>query len=146
MFDPAIFRDIFYPGLCRVVKGYHDLGLLMMKHTDGNIWSIIDMIIDSGIDCLDPIDPQAGMRISEVKKKYGDRIAIKGNVDCAQTLTFGTPEEVIAETKQCLLDGAPGEAVYVSSGNSIHSGANAENYIAMLDTVKKYGNYPISID
>jgi uroporphyrinogen decarboxylase len=146
LFDPEIFRDIFYPGLCRVVKGYHDLGLIMMKHTDGNLWSIIDMIIDSGIDCLDPIDPQAGMRISEVKKKYGDRIAIKGNVDCAQTLTFGTPEQVIAETKQCLLDGAPGGGYIMSSGNSIHSGVKPENYIAMLDTVKKYGNYPISID
>ena len=43
-----------------------------------------------GIDCLDPLEPRAGMDIASVKRKYGNRIAIKGNVDCAKTLTFGT--------------------------------------------------------
>ena len=61
--------------------GYKDRGLLIIKHTDGEIMPLIDMIVDSGIDCLDPIDPTAGMDLAEIKMKYGKRIAIKGNVD-----------------------------------------------------------------
>ena len=61
LMSPKHFREFFYPGLCRVMRGYKELGLYVIKHTDGNLWPIIDMIIDSGIDCLDPIDPQAGM-------------------------------------------------------------------------------------
>jgi uroporphyrinogen decarboxylase len=83
------------------------------------------------------------MKISEVKSKYGDRISLKGNVDCAETLTFGTKEEVIEETKQCLIDGAPGYGFILSSGNSIHSGVKPENYIAMLQTLKEFGSYPL---
>ena len=94
LMSPKHFREFFYPGLCRVMQGYKELGLYVIKHTDGNLWPILDMIIDSGIDCLDPIDPQAGMDLGEVKAKYGHRVALKGNVDCAQLMSFGTPEEV----------------------------------------------------
>ena len=100
LMSPKHFRKLFYPGLCRVMGGYKELGLYVIKHTDGNLWRIIDMIVDSGIDCLDPIDPQAGMNLAEVKAKYGHRIALKGNVDCAQLMTFGTPDQVVEATKR----------------------------------------------
>jgi uroporphyrinogen decarboxylase len=143
--SPRHFRDLFYPGLRRVMGGFKDLGLLVIKHTDGNLWSIMDMIIDSGIDCLDPIDPQAGMDLAEVKAKYGQRIALKGNVDCAQTMTFGAPEDVIAETKESLRKGAPGGGYILSSSNSIHSSVKPENYLALLQTLEKYGRYPLGL-
>jgi uroporphyrinogen decarboxylase len=143
--SPKHFRELFYPGLRRVMGGFKDLGLLVIKHTDGNLWPIMDMIIDSGIDCLDPIDPQAGMDLAEVKAKYGDRVALKGNVDCAQTMTFGTPEDVIAETREALRKGAPGGGFILSSSNSIHSSVKPENYLAMLQTLEKHGHYPLSL-
>jgi uroporphyrinogen decarboxylase len=102
------------------------------------------MVIEAGFDCLDPIDPIAGMDIAEVKAVYGDRVAIKGNVDCAETLTFGTVEDVIAETKEAMQKGMPGGGYILSSGNSIHSAVKPENYQAMLDTWVKYRDYPMS--
>ena len=139
--SPKHFRELFYPGLYRVMQGYKELGLYVIKHTDGNIWSLIDMIIDLGIDCLDPIDPQAGMDLGEVKAKYGHRVALKGNVDCAQLMTFGTPDEVIEATKDALRKGMPGGGFILSSSNSIHSGVKPENYAAMLQTLKEFGRY-----
>ena len=141
LMSPKHFRELFYPGLYRVMQGYKELGLYVIKHTDGNIWSLIDMIIDSGIDCLDPIDPQAGMDLGEVKAKYGHRVALKGNVDCAQLMTFGTPDEVIEATKDALRKGMPGGGFILSSSNSIHSGVKPENYAAMLQTLKEFGRY-----
>jgi uroporphyrinogen decarboxylase len=141
LMSPKHFREFFYPGLCRVMGGYKELGLYVIKHTDGNLWRILDMIIDSGIDCLDPIDPQAGMELGEVKAKYGDRVALKGNVDCAQLMTFGTPEEVVEATKEALCKGMPGGGFILSSSNSIHSAVKPENYFAMLETLRKYGRY-----
>jgi uroporphyrinogen decarboxylase len=145
LMSPKHFRKLFYPGLCRVMGGYKELGLYVIKHTDGNLWRIIDMIVDSGIDCLDPIDPQAGMNLTEVKAKYGDRIALKGNVDCAQLMTFGTPDQVIEATKEALRQGAPGGGFILSSSNSIHSAVKPENYQALLHTWQKYGQYPLRL-
>jgi uroporphyrinogen decarboxylase len=145
LMSPRHFRKLFAPALKRVIGGYKDLGLYVIKHTDGNLWPIIDMIVDSGIDCLDPIDPQAGMDLGEVKAKYGDRVALKGNVDCAQTMTFGTPQEVSAETITALRKGAPGGGFILSSSNSIHSAVKPENYLAMLQTLEQYGSYPLRL-
>jgi uroporphyrinogen decarboxylase len=140
--SPEHFRQLLCPSLHRVIRGFKEQGLFVIKHTDGNLWSIIDMIVDSGIDCLDPIDPLAGMDLAEVKAKYGHRIALKGNVDCAKTLTFGSVEDVVAETKEVLRKGAPGGGFILSSSNSIHSAVKPENYLAMLRTLQEYGQYP----
>jgi uroporphyrinogen decarboxylase len=141
LMSPRHFREFFYPGLCRVMRGYKELGLYTIKHTDGNLWPILDMIIDSGIDCLDPIDPQAGMDLGEVKARYGQQVALKGNVDCAQLMTFGTPEEVVEATKEALRKGMPGGGFILSSSNSIHSSVKPENYAAMLQTLHECGKY-----
>jgi uroporphyrinogen decarboxylase len=141
LMSPKHFREFFYPGLKRVIQGFKELGLYVIKHTDGNIWPIMDMIIDSGIDCLDPIDPLGGMDLGEVKAKYGQRVALKGNVDCASLLTFGTTDEVIEATKVALSKGKPGGGYILSSSNSIHSSVKPENYIAMLRTLQAYGYY-----
>jgi uroporphyrinogen decarboxylase len=142
LMSPRHFRKLFYPGLCRVMRGFKELGLYVIKHTDGNLWPIIDMIVDSGIDCLDPIDPLAGMDLGETKAKYGQRIALKGNVDCASLMTFGTPEETAEATKEALRKGMPGGGFILSSSNSIHSGVKPENYGAVMRTLQEFGGYP----
>ena len=38
-------------------------GAYVVKHTDGNIMPIIDMIVDTGIDALNPLEPHAGIDI-----------------------------------------------------------------------------------
>jgi uroporphyrinogen decarboxylase len=141
LMSPRHFRKLFYPGLCRVMGGFKELGLTVIKHTDGNLWPIMDMIVDSGIDCLDPIDPKGGMSIPAVKAKYGDRIALKGNVDCADLLTFGSVEETVEATQQTLREGMPGGGFIISSSNSIHSGVKPENYAALMRTVREFGGY-----
>jgi len=144
--SPAMFRELLWPGLKRVVVGFHDAGLIHIKHTDGNIRPLLDMILDAGIDCLDPIDPLAGLDIGEMKQKYGHRIALKGNVDCAHTMTNGTERQVVDETREVIRKAAGGGGLIVSSSNSIHSGVKPGNYLAMWNAIRAYGQYPIQLD
>lgn len=146
MVSPAMFREFLAPGLKRVVAGFHAAGLPVIKHTDGNILPILDDILDSGIDCLDPIDPVAGMEIGALKQQYGDRIALKGNVDCAHTLTFGSEREVVEETRAVIARAAAGGGLILSSSNSIHSAVKPGNYLAMWNAIRIYGAYPIRLD
>jgi uroporphyrinogen decarboxylase len=143
--SPRMFREMLYPSLKRVVGGFKELGLPVIKHTDGNITPLLDMIVDSGIDCLDPIDPLAGLDIGQLKRQYGRRLALKGNVDCAHTLTFGAERQVVEETKAVIRKAAAGGGFILSSSNSIHSGVKPGNYLAMWNAVRMYGKYPIRL-
>lgn len=141
LFSPEAFREQFHPWYKKIMTAYKDMGFMVIKHCDGNVLPLIDMIMDAPIDCFDPMEPAAGMQLSYFKEKYGDKFCLKGNVDCAQTLTFGTVEETINETKECLRIGMPGNGYILSSSNSLHSRVKPENYRAMLDTLHEYGVY-----
>lgn len=141
MFSPEHFRKLFFPYYMKVMTAYKDIGFMVIKHCDGNVLPIIDMLTAPPIDCYDPMDPSAGMQLSWFKEKYGARLCLKGNVDCAQTLTFGSVDDTVRETKECLRIGMPGYGYICSSSNSLHSKVKPENYRAMLDTIQTSGVY-----
>jgi len=115
------FAKHVIPVLKALVDETKNRGAYVLKHTDGNIMPIIDMILDTGIHGLHPIDPNAGMDLGEIKKKYGHRVCLVGNVDCAYTLTWGTIEEVREDVKRCIRQAARGGGYICMSSNSIHS-------------------------
>jgi len=142
LMSPNTFKTLLHPYFKKVMRGYKDLGFYIIKHTDGNIMPIIDMIIDSDIDCLDPIQPgPAGMSLEHIKKTYGNRICLKGNIDCAHLLTFGSVNEIVDAVKECMRVAKPGYGYICSSSNSIHSAVKPDGYAAMLGAIKEYGAY-----
>jgi uroporphyrinogen decarboxylase len=143
--SPKMFREYLAAPLQRVMTGFKELGLLVIKHTDGNIRPLLDLIVDAGMDALDPIDPLAGLDIGEMKQRLGHRLALKGNVDCAHTLTNGTEKQVVQETLAVIRKAAAGGGLIVSSSNSIHSGVKPGNYLAMWNAIRAYGRYPIRL-
>jgi uroporphyrinogen decarboxylase len=83
------------------------------------------------------------MDIGYVKQHYGDRIAIVGNIDCGELLCNAPVEEVRRVTRETIEVAAPGGGFCLSSSNSIHSSVKPENYMAMVETLREYGEYPL---
>ncbi|HDD34283.1 MAG TPA: hypothetical protein ENG30_03930 [Thermofilaceae archaeon] len=73
--NPMDFRDLVTPYLKLVVTATHRAGGFYIKHTDGNLWPVLDDIVDISIDALHSIDPTAGTELREVKEAYGMRYA-----------------------------------------------------------------------
>ena len=146
MVSRAFTERFLAPPLKKLVDFAHERGIPCIKHTDGNIWPIYDVILDTGIDGLHPIDPMAGMDIGEAKEKFGDRVCLCGNVSCAFSLVSGTVEEVKQETKEVIRKAGKGGGLICMSSNSIHSGVNPKNYVAMVEAIREYGSYPLALD
>ena len=136
---PKVYAEMILPHFKEIIQNYKSLGLIVIKHSDGDIRPYLDWWLDAGIDCLDPIDPGGRLDMAEMKEKYGDRICLKGNIDCTGNLCDGTPEQVDEEVRICIEKGGPGGLI-VSSSNTIHRGVRPENYRAMLDAVRRYGS------
>ena len=139
---PSTYFELIAPKFKQVIQGYKELGYLCIKHCDGNIDAVADFWVECGIDCLDPIDPGAGYTMGQMKARYGQKICLKGNIDCTGALCNGTPEQVEAEVRNCLCAGGPGGGLILSSSNTIHRGVRPENYRAMLRALRQYGRYP----
>ncbi len=125
----------------RCVDAAHEAGAYVIKHTDGNIMGIIDMIVETGVDALNPLEPQAGMDIGLIKERYGNRVALVGNIDCGYVLSQAPVEEVRRVTRETIQKAAPGGGFCLSSSNSIHSSVKPENFMAMIETWRQYRAY-----
>lgn len=140
LISPAHYRRFIVPRLRQIADLCHAHGKVLVKHTDGNIRPLEPILFEEcQIDGWHPVDPTVGLTVAEYKARYGDRITLIGNVDCATTLVSGTPEEVAAETRAVIRAGAPGGGFILSSSNSIHAGVKPELYAVMLDTARTYG-------
>jgi hypothetical protein len=146
LFSPDMFRRFMVPHLKKIVDECHRAGIPYIKHLDGHTTPHLDLLIEGiGIDGLHSIEPAAGMDIGWVKKQYGDRITILGNIDCGHLLTFGTKDDVVRCVKDIIRVASPGGGHVFSSSNSIHSGVSPEIFWAMIDAVKQFGTYPINV-
>ncbi len=141
LISPKHFKEFVNPYNRKLVDRAHELGLKVVRHSDGNLWPIMDILIDSGYDGINPLEPQAGMDLKKVKDAYGDKICLLGNIDCKELLCSGKPSEVDAAVKHAIDVAAKGGGYILCDSNSLHPGVNPENCIAMFEAAKKYGLY-----
>jgi uroporphyrinogen decarboxylase len=138
--SPAHFEEFVTPYLAQITKAYREMGFYVIKHTDGNIMPIIDQLVSTNPHALHSLDPQAGVDIAVVKKLYGDRLCLIGNVNCAM-LDTGTPEQIVEAVRYSLQNGMPGGGYIFSTSNCIYTGMPLKSYEMMLEVWKREGIY-----
>lgn len=132
LFSPSYLRKNFFPYLEQMVDAYHQHGVKFMFHSDGNLMPVLDDLVATGIDGLNPLETIAGMDIKEVRRRHPDLILI-GGVDCSQLLAFGTPADVRRVTRQVMQDGAPW--LFPGSSGEMHNNIPLDNVKAMVEAV-----------
>jgi uroporphyrinogen decarboxylase len=139
--SPKMFREYINPYNRKLVDRAHEKGLKVVRHSDGNLWPILDILMETGYDGLNPLEPQAGMDMKKVKDYCRDRLCLLGNIDCTELLPRGTEEEVEQAVIQVIRDAGAGGGLIVDSSNTYHPGVRPENVIAVFRAVHKHGVY-----
>ncbi|MHB0878652.1 MAG: uroporphyrinogen decarboxylase family protein [Anaerolineae bacterium] len=143
MVGPDFLRKHLFPWMKRFGDLAHSHGMPFIYHTDGVLWEVMDDLAACGVDALQPIEP-AAMDIREVKRRYGDRFALIGNVE-VDLLARGTEAQVRAEVRRLLREVAPGGGYLMGSSNTIAYYVRPENYRAMIEETLDSGRYPIDV-
>ncbi len=146
LMSPDLFREFLLPPLKQMIEMIHSEGALCIKHSDGNLYPLLDMIISAGPDGINPLEPVAGMELKKVKQLVGNRVCLTGNIDCAHLLPHGTVDAVRQAVHQAIADAAPGGGYILTSSNSIHASCNPQNLVAMVTACKEFGKYPLNLN
>ena len=132
--NPFYSRDMFaefvQPYLKEILDYYRANGYYSIKHTDGNVMPILDMIVDCGPDAVHSLDPQGGVDLAEAMRLYGDRVCLIGNVNCGLMQT-GTEEELVEDVRRALRQGMPGYGYIFSTSNCAFTGLELKRYELM---------------
>ena len=137
---PELMEDLLAPCLKRTVEAIKNRRAYAFKHTHGNVWKILEMLVNTGLDALHPFATEDGMDIATVKRVFGRKIAIAGNIS-TDLLTRASRDEVIRITRETLEKNSADGGFILTASSSIYSGVNPENYRAMVETVHRFGRY-----
>ncbi len=75
------FRKTLWPVYQAMAEIIKDQGLFVFFHSDGDIRKIIELLIQAGVDCLHPVDSQAGQDLYQLQEEFDQRICFMGHID-----------------------------------------------------------------
>jgi uroporphyrinogen decarboxylase len=143
--SPKIYRKHLFPYVAELIDCSKKRAVPVFFHCDGNVNEILDDLVGLGIDVLHPLERKSNMNIGNIRKRYGTRLCLAGNIDASDTLPNGPLERIDREVRETI-DCAGREGAFIlASDSDYHDGIPPENFIAMIEAGKKYGKYPIAL-
>jgi corrinoid protein of di/trimethylamine methyltransferase len=142
---PKYLTKHLFPWYKKMGDVCRDRGIGWIFHSDGDCTDVLDDLIECGFHAFNPVQPKC-MDIVEVKKRWGDKLCLIGNLNLDSTLTLGSPEDVRAEVYERIRTIAPGGGYMVASSNSITDYVPLENMKALIDATFEFGRYPIELE
>ncbi len=128
--SPAMYERFCLPCHHRAARAFQSLGVKVYLHICGNSEPILGLMADTGVDAVEPLDVDGGVRLERVRRAVGDRVCLKGGVSTLLLLR-GTPEEVYAESTRCIEVLGP-TGYILGSADDIPRDAPFENIEALV--------------
>ena len=149
LISPKVYRKRIKPFHTQLHEHIKKEGnCYLMMHTDGAVLPLIDDLIESGADILNPVQTStAGMEdTSVIKEKYGDRLAFHGSMDVQQMMPNSTHEELRWEIARRMSDLGSDGGYIVAPCHNIGHDIPIENTLKFFELVKEMGRYPLNVD
>jgi uroporphyrinogen decarboxylase len=129
-----IWREFLKPRLTATVRAVKTANpdSFVFYHSDGNVEPAIPDLIETGIDILNPVQPEC-MDPSVIKQRYGDRLSFWGTVSVQRTMPFGTPADVRAEVRARIRDVGRGGGLILAPAHVLGPETPWENVVAFFE-------------
>lgn len=139
-----LFRQITFPAVKRGIELATAAGIPTHIHSCGPEKELIKIMAEeTTLSVIDPLEipPMGDCILADMKKFYGDKITLKGNLHTTEVMLHGTVDEVIAASKKAIDDAAEGGRFILSTGDQCGRDTPDENLKAMVETARTYGKY-----
>ncbi|MEI7954539.1 MAG: uroporphyrinogen decarboxylase family protein [Verrucomicrobiota bacterium] len=132
LFAPSVWRELIKPRLAQMFSVFRDAGLPVILHSDGDIWPILPDLVDIGLTCLNPVQPEV-LDHARLYREFGMNLSFYGGISTQTVLPVASPEAVRAATAACIRDLAPdGSGLILGPSHRMQSDIPVENILAML--------------
>jgi uroporphyrinogen decarboxylase len=114
-------------------------GKCVFIHSCGKVDELFDDLIDIGLNCFNPFQPEV-MDVFDILKRYRGRLALHGGLSTQRTLPYGSVEDVKIATRKLLDAGANGGYIFAPA-HAVEGDVPLENMLAFIDVLHSQTGY-----
>ena len=142
-FSPDYWRRYFKPVVTAIVETCHRHNLPVIYHGCGNVSEILEDLIETRIDSLNPLEAKAGLDVVNLRRRLGHQLGFCGNMN---VMTWASATEArLREVVLTKLNAAKGGGYIFQSDHSVPSDVSGANYDYVIKLVREYGKYPLEL-
>jgi uroporphyrinogen decarboxylase len=136
LFSPDFFRQRVAPYQKKLFNRAKELGMRIIYHSDGYVGDLIPLLIDVGVECVQPLEVRAGNDVRDYQDKYPGKLSFIGNISAD---AFAAGKEAIYQEMSKKLPAVKASRRYIfHSDHSIPDTVSLENYQYAIDLAKEY--------
>ena len=139
-----MFRKIAFPAVKKIIQMAVADGMPTHVHSCGPEKELVKIMAEeTELTVIDPLEvpPMGDCDLAELKRLYGDKIVLKGNLHTTEVMLKGSVDDVIRASKRAIDDAAVGGGFILSTGDQCGRDTPDENIRAMVETARTYGRY-----
>ena len=136
--SPRLWKEFVFPHMKEVCDELHAYcpEAKIYCHICGNVLPIVEALVETGLDCIAPLDPLGGFSVSDVRARVGDRYVLMGGVN---TMSFvnSSPDEIREEAARCIEEGGRDGGFVLGSGCALPGDTKRENLEALVEAARE---------
>jgi uroporphyrinogen decarboxylase len=141
---PQAFRELSLPTLKKATRMARQAGVPTMLHSCGKERDLVRICAEEmELDCINPLEPppMGDCDLAEIKRAYGDRLALMGNLHTTDVMLRGTPGQVTEAARRAIEAAGAGGGFILSTGDQCGRDTPDENIRALVTTAQRHGRY-----
>ena len=144
LISPAMFRTFIQPCLRRLVQVVreHNPSTRIMLHSDGALTKLMPDLLALGVDVIHPLEPLPAMDLAALKEQFGGQVSFLGGIDIAHAMP-GSRQAVVQEARLRIRQLARGGGYILAPSNHLQADVPAENVVALFESARAFGRYPL---
>jgi uroporphyrinogen decarboxylase len=142
--SPAHFRKYDLPFIQAAARICREAGVFSHLHVCGKSRQVVEMVAEeTDVDVMEPLEepPGGNVDIADIKRRYGHRLCLKGNLNTFQFMLTATPEQVAEKAKRLIDDCAAGGGFVLSTGDQCGRDTPDANIFKLVEVARTYGQY-----
>ena len=141
--SPELARKYALPTIKKICRMAKEAGIPTMLHSCGKSMALLEMLTETDLDCVNPLEepPMGDVNLAEVKRLYGKKMSLMGNLQTTQVMLHGSPADVEKAAKKAIDDAGEGGGFLLSTGDQCGRDTPEENLFKLVEVAKTYGKY-----
>jgi len=139
------FKKFILPYYKKLYKACAQRGMFIVQHSCGYIDKNLPYMAEAGLNCIQALEPTAGVDIAHLKQTLGDKLSFMGGIDSSRILNFGTQDEIVQEVKRCVKAAGYNGGYFVGPSHNILT-TPWENIKVLREAIEKYRKYPLNLN